>query len=298
MLARLQRLWVLVLLTGAGSAFALALRAGWSLWSAGLTALAVLNLHALLLAIEFGWLHVGDPGPGVVKPSLTELIAAWWGEVLIGLSVFGWRQPFRSAAVPDAPAGTTSRRGVLMVHGFVCNRGLWNPWMLRLRALRTPYVAVNLEPVFGSIDRYVQTLDDAIAQLEAATGRAPVVVAHSMGGLAVRAWLRDRAGDERVHSVVTIATPHLGTWLARLAVTDNGRQMREDNPWLEQLATSENRARRALFTCYFGHCDNIVFPARNGMLPDATNRHVPGLAHVHLAFHEPIFEDVLSRTAA
>jgi pimeloyl-ACP methyl ester carboxylesterase len=297
MLARLQQFWVVVLLLLAALAFTLAVRADWPVWAAVLAVLTVINVHAVVLAIEFSWLRQIEPGPGLAKPSGKMIIAAWWGEVLTGLNVFGWRQPFRSLALPDKLTGAAGQRGVLMVHGFVCNRGLWNPWMTRLRESRTPYIAVNLEPVFGSIDAYVQTLEDAICRLEAATGRAPIVVAHSMGGLAVRAWLRDHDGDARVHSVVTIGTPHLGTWMARFAVTDNGRQMRQDNEWLAALAASESPARRGLFTCYFGHCDNIVFPAANGMLPGAANRHVPGIAHVHLAFHEPIFEDVLGRAA-
>jgi len=122
-------------------------------------------------------------------------------------------------------------------------------------------------------------------------------VAHSMGGLAVRAWLRSARKKERVHSVVTIATPHSGTWLARFAMTANARQMREGSRWLDELRASETPETRALFTCYFGHCDNIVFPAHNATLSGATNRHVPGVAHVHLAFHAAILDDVLSRTA-
>ena len=44
--------------------------------------------------------------------------------------VFCWRQPFRSNAEPDhLPCGERGRRGVVFVHGFVCNRGLWNPLM-------------------------------------------------------------------------------------------------------------------------------------------------------------------------
>lgn len=170
--------------------------------------------------------------------------------------------------------------------------------MIRLRAAGTPFVAVTLEPVFGSIDDYVKTLEAAICLLEAATGRAPVVVAHSMGGLAVRAWLREQGQSKRVHSVVTIGTPHSGTWLARFALTANGRQMRQGNGWLQRLQAAEDDGRRAMFTCYFGNCDNIVFPAANATLPGATNHHVPDIAHVHLAFHEPIFDDVCSRTLA
>jgi len=82
--------------------------------------------------------------------------------------------------------------------------------MAHLRRNGTPYMAINLEPVLGPIDRYVQAIDAAVQQLEMATHQAPIVVAHSMGGLAVRAWLRDRAAERRVHSVITIGTPHAG----------------------------------------------------------------------------------------
>lgn len=295
MLARLQRLWTITLILSAAVLAAITARAGWPLWACALVALFVLGVHAVALALEFLWLQCVDPGAGVRRPSLHALIKAWWGEMASALVVFAWRQPFRSALYADNAAGHSPRRGVLLVHGFVCNRGLWNPWLARLLSSGTPFVAVNLEPVFGSIDRYVEVLERAISRLEATTGLPPVVVAHSMGGLAVRAWLRDSAGDGRLHSVVTIGTPHAGTRLARLALTANGRQMRPGNAWLTRLAAGESKARRALFTCYFGHCDNIVFPAANGTLPDAMNRHVPGTAHVQLVAHEPIFDDVLSR---
>jgi len=298
MLARLLRGWVIGLL-------ALAIAAGWSaqqggspLWFAVAVGLVVLNMHALAMACEFAWLRRIDPGPDVPRPSLRALCKAWSGEVITGVRVFGWRQPFRSRVFENHLTGAGSRRGVLLLHGFVCNRGLWNPWMQRLREAGAPFVAINLEPVFGSIDQYVAAVDDAVRRLEEATRQAPVIVAHSMGGLAVRAWLRRPGAHGRAHSVVTIGTPHGGTWLARFAITENGRQMREGNPWLRELQGAEPTSTRALFTCYFGHCDNIVFPARNAMLDGATNLHVPGVAHVHLAFHEPILDDVLSRTRA
>jgi triacylglycerol lipase len=297
MLAWIQRIWVCSLVAAALAVVAFILNRGGPLWVALLAAVLVLNIHALVLAIEFVWLRSVPPGPGIPRPTTRALIAAWWGEVVTGLRVFGWRQPFRANAVTDTPSSSAQRRGVLLIHGFVCNRGLWTPWMKRLRRTDTPYVAVNLEPVLGPIDRYVTEIEAAVTRLEHATQRAPIIVAHSMGGLAVRAWLRDRAAEYRVHSVITIGTPHAGTSIARLALSPNTRQMREGSAWLRALEISETRERRRLFTCYFGHCDNIVFPARNATLPDAVNHHVPGVAHVHLAFHRPILDDVLRRAA-
>lgn len=299
MLARLQRLWVLLLATLAvgGTAWLIGIGVPW--WIAVPCGVLIFNLHAALLAFEFFWLARVDPGEGLPRPSPRALCTAWWGEIWTGLQTFCWRQPFLASAIRDrlsTPA--VPRRAVLLVHGFVCNRGLWNPWMKQLTAGDVPFIAINLEPVFGSIDRYVSTLDDAVRRLEALGGPPPVIVAHSMGGLAVRAWLRDQGADHRVHSVVTIGTPHRGTWLARLALTANARQMRPASPWLRALNAEEPSSRRALFTCFFSHCDNIVFPASGAALPGADNRHVAGIAHVHLAFHRSVIDEVLRRVDA
>ncbi|MFL5074340.1 MAG: esterase/lipase family protein, partial [Microvirga sp.] len=175
----------------------------------------------------------------------------------------------------------------------VCNRGLWNPLMTRLRALGVPFVAVNLEPVFGSIDRYADIIEHAVQRVEAATGQPPVIVAHSMGGLATRAWLAACPGDERVHRVITIGAPHRGTLLGRFGHTPNTRQMRIGSDWQQQLAAREPPHRFARFTCYYGHCDNVVFPASTATLPGADNRHVAGVAHVHMAHQDEVFNEVL-----
>jgi triacylglycerol esterase/lipase EstA (alpha/beta hydrolase family) len=167
--------------------------------------------------------------------------------------------------------------------------------MERLEERKIPFVAVNLEPAFGSIDQYVPTIEAGVMRLFALGCARPLVVAHSMGGLAVRAWLRACQGDHRVHSVVTIGSPHAGTALARFGFSRNTRQMRRGGPWLNALEASESPQRRALFTCYYGHCDNIVVPASTAMLVGADNRHIPGVAHVHLAFQPQIVDDVLAR---
>jgi pimeloyl-ACP methyl ester carboxylesterase len=296
MLARLQRAWVAVLAVSALLCAGLVLHASYPWWVGLICALVVLHIHALALAVEFVLLARVNPGPGVPKPDARALFAAWWGEIWTGLRVFCWRQPFRADTHPDRlQRSATGRRGVILIHGFVCNRGLWNPWMSQLSALDVPHIAVNLEPVFGSINRYVRTLDDAVAQMQVCSGREPVLVAHSMGGLAVRAWLQECQADHRIHSVVTIGTPHSGTWLARYGLSTNAQQMRLSSAWLQALAAQERPARRALFTCFFGHCDNIVVPATTATLADADNRHIPGVAHVHLAFQPVVFDEVLRR---
>ncbi|MEJ7747604.1 MAG: alpha/beta fold hydrolase, partial [Luteimonas sp.] len=233
--------------------------------------------HAVFLAAEFIATYlVSGPDPGG-RASAVQCIRAWTRESRVALSVFGWRQPFRSRAVPDHMP-TNGRRGVVFVHGFLCNRGFWTPWLQDLRAAGHAFVAVDLEPVFGSIDSYVHILDDAIRRVTADTSHPPVLICHSMGGLAARAWLRDFGGD-RVHRIVTIGTPHGGTWLARFGHSENGRQMRMGGEWLQRIESERSCAQQVPFTCWYSNCDNIVFPTSNATLPGAHNRLVPGRGH-------------------
>ena len=296
-MARLLQTLTLLLATGL-------LAVLWSWWAGSvglwlvLLALWLALVHVPAMALEFALqrrLNRDDPAP---PARFGEWLRAWAAEAVGALRVFGWQQPWRWRRFADhLPADAAGRRGLILVHGFVCNRGIWNDWWPRLRARRVPCIALNLEPVFGSIDAYAPSIEAAVQRMTQATGRAPLLVGHSMGGLALRAWMRDFDGEARAHGAVTIGTPHQGTWLARFGLAPNARQMRRGSPWLRRLAQSEPVARYRRFTCFYGHCDNIVFPASTATLPGADNRHLRGHAHVHLLRHPAVLDAVLQRLA-
>ena len=290
-LARMQR-WVPLGLLAA-SLTCLALLWRWSPVAAVLSALVVAFLHAGLLAIEFVFMRIASRSDPAPAPSLRQLAAAWVREVLQDVVVFGWRQPFDWQRVPDHLEGAGAAPGIVFIHGFVCNRGFWTPWMTQARARGHAFMAVNLEPVFCSIDDYCDIIEEAVDAVTRATNRPPVLVCHSMGGLAARAWLRRCGGRERVAHVVTIGTPHAGTWLARFSRLPNGRQMRVGCDWISALPGAEPDAAR-LFTCWYSNCDNVVFPPSTATLPAAENRFVGGAAHVDLAFRPAVMEQTFS----
>lgn len=271
--------------------------AGTMFWLFGYTAM----LAAELLVMQ--WVNRRDPVP---RATVAELLMAWLSECWMATVVFGWRQPFRPYAAPDNLNGARlkGQRGVVFIHGLVCNRGFWTPWLERLKGSRHAYVAVNLEPVFGSISTYVQTIDAAVKAVTRASGLPPVLVCHSMGGLAAKAWLILAAGtgnDVPVHRIVTIGSPHRGTWLARFGQSVNAAEMREGSVWLAELhAASGSEPKSApgepgpLWLCWYSNCDHIVFPASTATLPDADNRLVRGAAHVQLAFVPEVIDETLA----
>lgn len=233
---------------------------------------------------------------GAPVPSWRTVAAAWWAEWRLAVQVFGWRLPFRVQAEADGwpdnrPDGSaTGQVGVVLVHGFFCNRAVWAPWLRRLKEGGIACAAMTLEPAHGaSIDAMVADLDACARRMAQGTGRAPLIVAHSMGGLVVRAWLGRLSAQERgqlAAHVVTLATPHRGTWMARFAHGLPAIQMREDSSWLQRLGSPPSDVA---FSCWWSCCDNIVFPFPVATLPGQDAHRLDDVAHVQLVFDERVW---------
>jgi hypothetical protein len=298
MIARLQQFTTLSWLLGALAWFAWAWSHQYRL-AAVLGTLLLLTLHAAVLGLELAlqaFVSRRDPVP---PASIPALLKAWRAECITGVRVFCWRQPFLHRLEPDHLPSRPGARSVLLVHGLVCNRGVWNRWLRALRGRGIPVLAPSLEPPFGLIDSWTPGIDAAVRRLHAATGRPVLIVAHSLGGLAVRAWLRNGGDATLVQRVVTVASPHHGTWLARLGFTPNARQLRLDSAWLQALARDEaSRPHGVPLSCFFSDCDNVVFPPSVATLPGAENRLLRGWAHVDLLDAPELLAAVLGCVSA
>ncbi|MDQ2821425.1 MAG: alpha/beta fold hydrolase [Pseudomonadota bacterium] len=212
-------------------------------------------------------------------------------EFVASMRFSSWIMP---RAVPGMQVYSEATRWpVLLVHGYGCNSGNWAYLTPLLDAARISYATIDLAPVTASMDRFSPLVEEGVRALLAATGAARVViVAHSMGGLVARAWMRD-AGVDRVASVITMGTPHQGTAMATIGIGKNALQMRRDSAWLRALAASESAATRALITSIYTHHDNIVTPQTSSELDGARNLGFGGVGHVALAANPRILAAVM-----
>lgn len=259
-------------------------------WLGLLAAVALFWFYGLVLGLIFVWLPSVNR---VDRPTARQLFGAWWNEFVICERLFAWQQPFREHGHADFLPAHCDKRGVLLLHGYSCNRGLWNDWMARLSERGHPHIALSMEPVYGSIDAYADAIDAAVVRLTDSGGKPPVIVAHSMGGLAARAWWRKHGRPGRVHRIVTLGSPHGGTLMASFSMAFNARQMRRPSPWLAELADAEPADFGAQFDCYYSHCDQIVCPADTAVLPGSRAIHLPGTGHLALLFHQRVWSDLL-----
>ena len=218
----------------------------------------------------------------------------WWraiaGESWAIYRLFIGSMPWvRSASQLLTPKAAASRVPVLLIHGYCCNHGVWRDVAARLQALGHTVLAINLEPLFCSIDDYAPQVEQAVAQLRAQTGQQRVaLVGHSMGGLVIRAWMRVY-GDTRVAVAVTLGSPHQGTQITPHAKLPNARQMVWASDWLQALQASESPQRRALLRVALTEQDAIVFPQTAQTLPGVDSKVFGGIGHLQLCSDARVF---------
>lgn len=233
-----------------------------------------------------------------ISRTRAEPASMWWrslyGEWLAGIRIFLVRQPWtwnKPDLLPLDPGSAIQPQvPVVLVHGYLCNHRIWDDVVTALRARGHTVFAVNLEPVFTSIDRYVPIVEAAVQALMQHTGQPKVaLVGHSMGGLAIRAWMRSE-GTQNVARVLTLGTPHTGTKLARSAHTPNSKQMQWKSQWLAELAASEGSDIYALMRIAITPQDNIVCPQRAQVLPTIQPVVFEGIGHLQMCTHPPVVQ--------
>jgi pimeloyl-ACP methyl ester carboxylesterase len=210
------------------------------------------------------------------------------------------RDPLAPAVeVGDAAPGQRPVRPLLLIHGIVCNRGVWRPWLKRLRTAGfAPIRAVNLEPLFADLETHATCVERELRALQRKTNGARVaIVAHSMGGLVARAALRS-VGPEAISCLVTIASPHHGTQIARWFHFSPARQMSPDSPWLRTLNAAQEGHLATSVTSIYSLEDNLIVPPRSARLEGAQTHELRGLGHLGLLSSRRTIEHALAALAS
>jgi pimeloyl-ACP methyl ester carboxylesterase len=191
------------------------------------------------------------------------------------------------------PAPASARLPILLVHGVLCNAGVWARAMRFLRGAGAgPVYAVSYGPPLASIDLFADQVHACIDQINAETG-APqiVVVTHSMGGLVMLAYLR-RYGGARIRKLMTIAAPYRGSVHARLMFGTSLEQLRPGNPWLGELAPRAPAGGPPIVSIWSWH-DSMVAPQTSSRLEGARNVELAGIGHNALLRDPQVFACVL-----
>ncbi|GAB3591986.1 alpha/beta fold hydrolase [Angustibacter peucedani] len=206
----------------------------------------------------------------------------------------------RGLLIGDVEAAGTP---ILLVHGMVDNRSIFA--LLRRGLMRRGFGRVhtlNYSPLTGDVRVAAERFAEEVEALCAETGYERLhVVGHSLGGLIARYYVQRLGGDTRVHTLVTLGTPHGGTLPAYLLPATLCRQLRPGSDVLAELDEPAATPCRTRFVAYWSDLDQMIVPQRNARLdhPDlqARNELVRRVGHMSLPIDPRVVHGVCTELA-
>jgi hypothetical protein len=200
----------------------------------------------------------------------------------------------RGLVVGDVEAAGTP---ILLVHGMIDNRAIFTVLRRRLRRRGFGKVfTLNYPPTTNDLRSAARDLSGAIEDLVAQTGYERIhVVGHSLGGLIARYYVQRLGGDERVHTLVTLGSPHSGTLTASVLPFRLFRQLRPGSDLYAELAQPATGCRTR-FVAYWTQLDQLILPHENARLehPDLSVRNVlvPGVGHMSIPIDGHVVREI------
>lgn len=205
----------------------------------------------------------------------------------------------RGLLVGDVEAAGTP---IVLVHGILDNRSIFTLLRrgLHKRGFGSTY-ALNYSPLTDDVRVVSERLGTLINQVRDETGHDQVhVVGHSLGGLIGRYLVQRLGGDEQVHTLVTLGTPHAGTLPAHIVPMGLARQMRVGSELMTELAEPAPGCRTR-FIAFWSDIDQLVIPQSHARIehPDLRVRNVlvPGVGHLSLPVDGRVIRDIAAALA-
>lgn len=205
----------------------------------------------------------------------------------------------RGLLVGDVEAAGTP---IVLVHGIFDNRSIFTLLRrgLHRRGFGSTY-ALNYSALTDDIRAVAGRLGTLIDQVCEETGHERVhVIGHSLGGLIGRYLVQRLGGDERVHTLVTLGSPHSGTLPARIVPLETARQMRIDSDIIAELAEPAPGCRTR-FVAFWSDIDQLVIPRSHARVehPDlrARNVLVQGVGHLSLPVDGRVVREIAATLA-
>ena len=205
----------------------------------------------------------------------------------------------RGLVVGDVEAAGTP---IILIHGIVDNRTVF---ALLSRGLRRRgfgrVVNVNYSSITGDVRLLADRLGTIVEQVCEETGYERVhVVGHSLGGLVARYYVQRLGGDARVHTLVTLGSPHNGTIPAYVLPHPLVRQLRPGSDVVRELAEPAPGCRTR-FVAVWSDLDQMIVPKQSARIvhPDlqARNVFVRGVGHLSLPVDGRVVHEICTTLA-
>lgn len=200
----------------------------------------------------------------------------------------------------------SARDHVVLVHGYM-DTGDTPWWDVVATYLRDEgYDAAEIHQMslgdvpgttFESPSEYGEVVAREIERVSGESGGPIDLITHSMGGLDARWAIEKEGAADCVDDLVTLGTPHQGTYVSYVGIaTPGGRDMIPGSTLLDEL-NDDGLADGVEYTAVWSHLDELIAPSSYAKIPeymfqDADGRNVNSgyQEHIQLVFDRSVFE--------
>lgn len=205
----------------------------------------------------------------------------------------------RGLIIGDVEAAGTP---IILVHGVIDNHSIFT--VLRRSLSRRGFgrvITLNYSPLTDDLRRVSRRLSMIVDAVCRETGYERVhIVGHSMGGVVARYYVQKLGGDARVHTLVTLGSPHAGTVYTKVVPLSIARQLRPDSELIEQLNEPAQGCRTRMVAIW-SDLDQVIVPQRSARIehPDlnARNVFVRGIGHMSLPVNGRVVHEICTTLA-
>lgn len=190
---------------------------------------------------------------------------------------------------------STGHDPILFVHGWNSSGSVWSTMISRFKAdgwtdAELHSWSYNTSQSNKTTAQQIATL---VSQIRASTGAAKVdIIAHSMGSLNSRWYVKFVGGETSVDSWVSLGGPNHGTDTANWCFSTACSEMRIGSSFLAELNAGDESPGAVRYATWWSPCDAVINPDSSVPVSGATNTQTACLGHSDLYADATVYGQV------
>jgi triacylglycerol esterase/lipase EstA (alpha/beta hydrolase family) len=196
-----------------------------------------------------------------------------------------------------APAATSAMAHdpILFVHGWNGSESNWSTMIANFE--REGWTREELNNWrYSTSQSNVRTASEVARKVEEILARTRAVkvdiIAHSMGSLNTRYYLKNLRGTEFVDDWVSLGGPNHGTTTANTCSETSCVEMRVGSEFLTRLNEGDETPGTVSYGTWWSSCDEFINPDESVLLSGATNTAAGCIGHIALTSNSTVFAGV------
>ena len=200
------------------------------------------------------------------------------------------------AGMTAVPAASFAADPILFVHGWSGSSSNWNTMVSRFEKDGWPKSHLSAYSYSTSQSNKVSAEKEVKPRIESllkSTGATKVdIVAHSMGSLNSRWYVKLLGGESTVDEWVSLGGPNHGTTTANFCFSTACVEMRPNSTFLNELNAGDETPGGVNYGTWWSPCDEIINPDSSVSLSGATNTETACISHNALLTDETVYTGV------